>query len=47
MGDEYDESPCVTCAQKDYCDSWEAQFCCELCHYYGFEDCENCDSMDI
>ena len=46
--EEDDEYPCNDCSQQDYCDGWEAQFCCKLCHYYSDEpDCENCDPMDI
>lgn len=46
--DEYDNYPCSTCASKDSCDGWEAEFCCTLCHYYNDEpDCEKCDPMDI
>ena len=45
---EEDDYPCNTCASKDSCDGWEAQFCCTLCRYYNDEpDCENCDPMDI
>ena len=39
--------PCDTCPQADYCDHWEARFCCILCEYLGCVDCENCDPMDI
>lgn len=50
-GEEHEEMdvdyPCNGCSQEDYCDSWDAQFCCMLCHYYGYPDCENCDPMDI
>lgn len=42
-----DDYPCNDCPTKDWCDGWEAQFCCELCHYNGCEDCDNCDPMDI
>lgn len=48
--DEYvqdDESPCNDCGVSDYCDGWEAQFCCTLCQYEGREHCEDCDPMDI
>lgn len=45
---EYDDYPCSTCASKDSCDGWEAEFCCTLCRYYNDEpNCENCDPMDI
>lgn len=46
--DDYDDDyPCNTCSSSDYCDGWEAMFCCTLCHYNGSEDCDNCDPMDI
>ncbi len=39
---------CDTCCHRDFCDGWEARFCCTLCHYYSDDpDCENCDPMDI
>jgi len=42
------ESPCHTCDRQEFCDGWEAQFCCKLCLYYNDDpDCENCDPMDI
>lgn len=45
---EYDgDYPCYTCPQVDNCDVWEAHFCCELCHWYRYEDCDECDPMDI
>lgn len=45
MGDNY---PCDTCADRDHCDGWDAQFCCTLCMWGNDEpDCENCDPMDI
>ena len=45
---EEDDYPCNTCASKDNCDGWDAQFCCTLCYYYSDEpDCESCDPMDI
>lgn len=44
--DDDDECPCDDCT-AEYCDVWEAHFCCALCHYYGYEDCDNCDPMDI
>ena len=48
MGENFDDNyPCNDCPTKDWCDGWEAQFCCELCHYNGCEDCDNCDPMDI
>ena len=46
--DEYDDDyPCDNCDSKDYCDSWEARYCCTLCHWHGCEDCDNCNPMDI
>ena len=42
-----DDYPCDTCLQADWCDHWEAQFCCTLCCHLGLEDCDNCDPMDI
>lgn len=39
--------PCDACGQKDSCDGWEAQFCCDLCRYSGLEHCEDCDPFDI
>lgn len=41
--------PCDNCGQADYCDGWEAQFCCTLCNYNnnGNTPCEMCDPMDI
>lgn len=49
MSEEYpdEDYPCETCASSDWCDSWEAKFCCELCNYLGGGDCDNCDPMDI
>lgn len=44
MDDEY---PCDTCSRRDYCDGWDARFCCTLCQWYGMTDCDNCDPMDI
>lgn len=45
---EYEtDYPCDTCGKAEYCDGWEAQFCCDLCEYMGGGDCENCDPMDI
>ena len=42
------EHPCHDCPQAEYCDGWEATYCCTLCLYYNDEpDCENCDPMDI
>ncbi len=46
-----EESPCETCDRKDWCDGWEAQFCCDLCIWQndGKEPpwCEDCDPWDI
>ena len=45
---EYDdEHPCYDCERADFCDGWEAQFCCALCKYHGGGDCDSCDPMDI
>ena len=44
---EETESPCNTCGNAEYCDEWEAQFCCRLCRYCGGGDCANCDPMEI
>lgn len=44
-----DESPCDSC-ERDYCDSWEAMYCCDLCrHTYGDDEppCDMCDPWDI
>ena len=43
--DDTDKNPCDSCEIQ--CDSWEARYCCDLCHFLGCEDCENCDPMDI
>lgn len=46
--DGYDDDyPCDNCDSKDYCDNWEARYCCTLCHWQGCEDCDNCNPMDI
>lgn len=42
-----DDCPCNTCSVKDWCDHWEAMFCCTRCHWAGCDDCDNCDPMDI
>lgn len=51
MDEEYldDDYPCNNCSMSDYCDGWEAQFCCTLCHYICGDDtpCDDCDPMDI
>lgn len=41
--------PCCDCEKYEYCDGWDAQFCCKLCKYKYGEDtpCENCDTDDI
>ena len=46
MDDEY---PCDNCSIKEWCDGWEAQFCCQLCMYLydGEPNCKDCDPMDI
>lgn len=40
-----DDDPCSTCS-KD-CDGWDAQYCCIRCRWFGQDDCDNCDPMDI
>jgi hypothetical protein len=51
MEEDDSEDPCETCEERDYCDAWEAQFCCTLCCYMnGGEEppwCDECDPMDI
>lgn len=44
-----DDYPCNDCANKDYCDCWEAEFCCTLCSYLynGNTPCDECNPMDI
>lgn len=42
-----DDYPCNDCPKADWCDSWEARFCCTLCQYDGVDDCDNCDPYDI
>ena len=44
---EDDDFPCDTCPDAEWCDHWEAQFCCTLCHWYGTEYCDDCNPMDI
>lgn len=39
--------PCDECSNEEYCDHWDAQFCCTLCMYLGHEHCDDCDPMDI
>lgn len=46
--DFYDgEDPCLTCGSSEWCDGWEAAYCCTRCHYLGGGDCSTCDSWDI
>lgn len=48
--DDYDQYPCGDCAEAEYCDQYEARFCCKLCKYNGGgddEDCDMCDPGDI
>lgn len=47
MFEDDDEYPCNDCPDEEYCDQWEAQFCCRLCGYNGYEHCDDCDPMDI
>ena len=53
MSEEYidedypEDYPCDNCGNEEFCDHWEARFCCTLCRYNGREDCDNCDPMDI
>jgi len=51
IDDSFDETiddyPCDICPSADFCDGWEAHYCCKLCEYYGIEHCEDCDPMDI
>ena len=45
---DYDPCPCDDCAERDWCDGWEAQFCCTLCRWRNEDpDCEDCDPWDI
>ena len=38
--------PCDSCDLP--CDSWEAKYCCTLCHWYSDNpDCEDCNPWDI
>lgn len=40
--------PCINCNMKDYCTSWEAMFCCDLCQAHNeYPDCDGCDKYDI
>ena len=43
----YDEDPCLTCGQSEWCDGWEARYCCTRCQYLGGGNCDECDSWDI
>lgn len=40
-----DDDPCLSCGCD--CDGWDAQFCCIRCRWFGQDDCDNCDPMDI
>lgn len=44
-----DEKPCNDCDKSEFCDGWEARFCCELCNwiYEGNTPCDDCDPMDL
>lgn len=42
-----EDFPCDDCPKADWCDGWEMQFCCTLCQYLGYDDCDDCDPMDI
>lgn len=39
--------PCIDCEESNYCDHWDAQYCCILCAFLDAEHCEDCDPMDI
>lgn len=47
--DDYNEEsdyPCDSC--DNWCDGWEARYCCTLCMWYDDDpDCDSCDSWDI
>ena len=45
--EDEDPCPCDACSNRDYCDGWDARYCCTLCQWYGMTDCDNCDPMDI
>ena len=56
LDDEEDQSfddvdsdyPCDSCSDREFCDGWEARYCCTLCHWYSDEpDCDDCDPWDI
>ena len=49
MEEHYIEDPCSECSRVEYCDGWEAQFCCKRCMWEWGDDppCDDCDSMDI
>lgn len=43
-----EDCPCDTCDRD--CDPWEAQYCCDLCHWqYGDIEpsCDDCDPYNI
>ena len=43
-----EDCPCDTCDRS--CDPWEAQYCCDLCHWqYGDIEppCDDCDPYNI
>lgn len=42
-----DDYPCDDCPMEQWCDGWEAMFCCVLCEYYGMKHCDTCDPWDI
>ena len=44
-----DDYPCDSCAMKNNCDGWDAQFCCKLCMYLydGEPNCDDCNPEDI
>ena len=49
MSKEYpdEDYPCDNCPEAEFCDGWEARYCCTLCEYYGGRNCDDCDPMDI
>lgn len=48
MAEMDDDYPCDNCAHNEWCDGWEAAYCCRLCLYHNDDpDCEHCDPMDI
>ena len=46
-----EEIPCETCDRAEWCDGWEAQFCCTLCMWENGGEyppwCDDCDPWDI